>query len=186
MKESIRFALKSYFAGFLGCLGALSVIAILALIIGLIFGSQIMSFIPNFFQTSPQTGFQAPNISEPDQPDDIINSDTVSKLDMEIYLTEGNDPTGEHLTTFSSAQTKDIHCWVKPPQEIALEFIIMITLPNSSQSQFGPRFLSDTSGEPMNCGQFSEANPPLGEYKLEIIPSMDPNPVASLIFTITE
>jgi hypothetical protein len=167
-------------------LGALSVIAILGLVIGLIFGSQIMSVIPAIFQTSPQTGVQMPNPTGNNQPDSIINNDIGSELSMEIFLTEGNDPNGKRLTSFSSEQTKDIHCWVKPPQGIALEFIIMVTLPNGSQSQFGPRFTSDPSGEPVNCGQFNEANPPLGKYTLEVIPSMATEPVTSIEFTITD
>jgi hypothetical protein len=186
MKENIRFALKSYLAGCLGCLGALSVIAVLALVIGLIFGSQIMSLIPAIFQTSPQTNIQMPNESGNNEPDNIINNDIGSELSMDVYLTEGNDPNGKRLTTFSSDQTKDIYCWVKPPQGITLEFIIMITLPNGSQSQYGPKFVSDPSGEPVNCGQFNEANPPLGEYQLDVIPSMDKDPAATLTFTITE
>jgi len=183
MKEALKFGLKSFFGGCLGCLGALSVILILAVVLGLVFGPQLIGGISNLFQTIPGILSQGLSSLGGGAPGSSINMGQVPP--MEVYLTIGKNPDAKHITTFKAAQSKQIYFWVQAPKETAINFTLLITQPDKSQIQFGPEFKSDASGKPVNCGQFGDMTPIAGSYKLEVIPKGSSTSAGSIEFKVT-
>lgn len=69
MKETIRFSLKSFFAGVLGTLGALSVLAVVAAILFGIFGNQLRTLLPASQPSSADNDSPVPMSQDADDPD---------------------------------------------------------------------------------------------------------------------
>ncbi len=186
MKDAIQFGLKAFFGGCLGCLGVISVMLVFVLVLGLIFGPQVAGGISTFLQSisniisqglSPLSGI-VPGISG--------NSTTIGPVPpMEVYLTIGENPNNKHITSFSTAQTKQIYFWVKAPKEAAISFSLLITQPDKNKTQFGPEFKSDPTGKSVNCGQFGATAPSTGSYKLEVIPNGTSTAAGSVDFKVT-
>jgi hypothetical protein len=183
MKDALKFGLKAFFGGCLGCLGVISVVLILAVILGLIFGPQLMGGISNFFQSIPGMLSQGLSSLTGGMPDSSTNMGPVPP--MEVYLTLGNKSDAKHIDTFSVAQSKQVYFWVQAPKETAIAFSLLITMPDKSHIQFGPEFKSDPSGKPVNCGQFGNTTPAKGSYQLEVIPKGSSSSAGSIDFQIT-
>lgn len=186
MKEAFNFGLKAFFSGCLGCLGVLSVVLIFVLILGLIFGPQVAGGISTFLQSIPGIISQGLSPLSGIIPGVPGNSTTVGPVPpMEVYLTIGDNPNNKHITSFSTAQTKQVYFWVKTPKEATISFTILITQPDNNKMQFGPEFKSDPSGKPVNCGQFGITAPSAGSYKLEVIPNGTTTAAGSVDFKVT-
>ncbi len=185
MKEALKFGLKSFFGGCLGCLGVLSVMLILVLTLGLIFGPQVAGGISTFFQSIP--GIISKGLSPLSglMPGSSTNTNIGPIPPMEVYLTIGNNPDGKHVTTFSTAQAKQVNFWVQAPKDATIFFTLLITQPDKNQVQFGPEFKTDATGKPVNCGQFGGTAPSAGSYKLEVIPNGTSSASGSVDFKIT-
>jgi len=184
MKNAFKFILKAFFGGCFGCLGVFSIILVIILVLGLVFGPGLISNLDNFFQSIP--GMLSKGISDigSSMEDTFTGSDLTSPF--EVYLTSGDDPSADHVTTFSSTEYEQINFWVRAPQGAATSFTLLMTLPDRSQLQFGPEFQTDPSGQPVSCGQFGDFTPPAGDYKLEVmLPGMSTSAGAAE-FSITD
>lgn len=185
MKDAFKFGLKAFFGGCLGCLGALSLVLIVVLLFGLVLGPKLLGSITPLFQSiqdsishlipsaSGDSGMTGPSVNQQSLPP------------MEVFLTMGNNPDGKHITSFSTGQTKQVYFWVRAPQGIAINFDLLMTLPDGKQTQFGPTFKTDASGKPINCGQF-DSQAPVGKYKLEVTSPGNSTSAGSVAFTITK
>jgi len=181
MKEGFKFFLKSFFGGCFGCLGAITLLLGLGLIITLIFGPQLIANLEAIVQSIPE------NLMEKLIGDNgSINQSFSGEVpQLEIYLTDGDDPSSEHINEFKSADYANINFWVRAPEGLAIPFELLLTLPDQNQVQFGPVFQTDPSGQPVHCGQFGDAEPSIGDYKLEIILA-DSTPSAGMVeFSVT-
>jgi len=184
MKDAIKFGLKSFFGGCLGCLGVISVILILVVILGVIFGPQVAGGISTFLQSIPGMLSQGLSTLSGGAPDNSTKIGPVPPMD--VYLTIGNKSDAKHITSLSTAQSKQVYFWVQAPKDSAISFTLLITLPDKSQTQFGPEFKSDASGKAVNCGQFGSLIPVAGSYKLEVIPSGSSTSAGSTEFKVTK
>ena len=183
MKEALKFGLKSFFGGCLGCLGVISMILILVVILGLIFGPQLAGGISTFLQSIPGIISQGLSPLSGGVPSSSTNMGQVPP--MEVYLTIGKNADAKHITSFSTAQSKQVYFWVQAPKDTTINFTLLITLPDKSQTQFGPEFKSDASGKAINCGQFGDMKPIAGSYKLEVIPKGSSTSAGSIEFKVT-
>ena len=185
MKEALRFGLKSFFGGCLGCLGVLSMVLIFVLLLGLIFGPQVAGGISTFLQSIPGIISQGLSPLGGLFPGSTNSTNTGSIPPMEVYLTIGNNPDGKHVSTFSTAQAKQVNFWVQAPKDATVFFTLLITQPDKNKVQFGPEFKTSADGKPVNCGQFGDMLPGAGSYKLEAIPNGTSNAAGSIDFKIT-
>ena len=186
MKEALKFGLKAFFGGCLGCLGVLSVVLIFILVLGLIFGPQVAGGISTFLQSIPGIISQGLSPLSGIIPGLPGNSTTVGPVPpMEVYLTIGDNPNNKHVTSFSTAQAKQVYFWVQAPKDAAVSFTLLITQPDKNKIQFGPEFKTDVTGKPVNCGQFGDTVPSKGSYKLEVIPNGTSTAAGSVDFKVT-
>lgn len=179
MKEFIKYCLKAYLGGCLGCFGAISLVFVVLLFLGLLFGAQFTSII----QSIP--GLVSQGLSSIGRESDVGNN-PAQVQPMEVYLTLGNDPESKHITSFMTSQYDQIHFWVSTRQEETVNFTLLITFPDGTQHQFGPTFKTLGAKKPVPCGQFGQETPPIGEYKLEVMPSGSSSAVGSIVFNITK
>lgn len=184
MKAAIRFGLKSYFGGCLGCLGVLSLVLVLAIILGVVVGPELMSGLPGILQAIPGMLMQGQSPLGGETPGGPANIGPVPP--MEVFLTNGEDPEGQHITSFTKEQSSQVYFWVRTPKDTSIRFALSLTLPDGRKVQFGPPFLSDPSGNAVNCGQFGDADPLVGNYKLEAVPVGSLVSGGAIEFTITE
>ena len=186
MKDAIKFGLKAFFGGCLGCLGVISIVLIFVLVLGLIFGTQVAGGVSTFLQSIPNIISQGLSPLSGIIPGLPNTSTTVGPvLPMEVYLTIGENPNNKHITSFSTAQIKQIYFWVKAPKEAAISFTLQLTQPDKNKTQFGPEFRSDPTGKQVNCGQFGVTVPSTGSYKLEVIPNGISTAAGSVDFKVT-
>jgi len=197
----LKFALKSFFAGFLGGLGALTVFVLAGLILSSVFKVSVTDGLSSLFsppmshdsQINPnsETGYPPSNADTTDQG----NSGNIAPAPpmqpfmgtpVEAYLTFGNDPKAERASTISLDDLSKIYVWVKSEDPKSTDFNILLTLPDGSQTQFGPTFSTDPSGQPVNCGQFGNYDPPPGLYRMEVVPIGTNTSAGVVEFTITE
>ena len=183
MKDALKFGLKAFFGGCLGCLGVISVILILVVLLGVIFGPQVAGGISTFLQSIPEMLSQGLSSLSGGGPGSSTNIGPVPP--MEVYLTIGNKSDAKHITSFSVAQSKQVYFWVRAPKDSTISFTLLISLPDKSQTQFGPEFKSDASGKAVNCGQFGNMTPTAGSYKLEVIPKGSSTSAGSIEFKVT-
>jgi hypothetical protein len=116
----------------------------------------------------------------------LVNQSTIQEIQsMEIFLTIGNNPYSEHITSFSADQYNNLFFWVSSPQGKNINFELLLTGPSGDTNQFGPIFRTDPSGKPTNCGQFG-SNPPKGNYILKLIPANNSAISKSLEFQVTD
>jgi hypothetical protein len=184
MKDALKFGLKAFFGGCLGCLGVISVILILVVIFGVIFGPQVAGGISTFLQSIPGIFSQSLSSFSGGMLGNSTNIEPVPPMD--VYLTIGNKSDAKHITSFSTTQSKQVYFWVQVPKDTAISFSLLITLPDKSQTQFGPEFKSDVTGKPVNCGQFGDMIPIAGNYKLDVIPKGNSTSASSIEFKVTK
>lgn len=192
--NAIRFVLKSFFGGCFGCLGALSLMTVMMLVFGLVLGPKLVSgasgllgSLPSLLSGGlPMSGSQS--TSDNQNMTGINPTQTFSGTipPMEVFLTRGNSPEGERITTFKKSESKDVFFWVQAPENTTMRFEMILTIPNQGDVQFGPVFSTDPSGAPVNCGQFGETTPPAGQYRLRVVPEGSTSTAAETKFTITE
>jgi len=184
MKNAFKFGIKAYFGGCIGCFGALSFILLLILIITFILGPSILNGISSFGQSLSGIfgqGTFLPNAGDSNSPVDMENLPI-----FEVFLTQENNPDSEHVESFQSDDYKQIWFWVRAPEGIAMDFTILLTMPDQSQVQFGPTFQTDPTGSPVSCGQFGDWVPQPGKYKLEAQITNENITVGVLEFEITD
>jgi len=184
MKNAFKFIFKAFFGGCFGCLGVISLFLVLILVIGLVFGPSLMGGLTNFLQSIP--GILSKGVSGMGSVMEGSAPFSGPIPTMEVYLTDGDDPSADQVTTFSSDQYEQIKFWVRAPEGTAIAFTLLMTMPDRSQVQFGPEFQTDPSGQPVSCGQFGDQAPSSGDYKLEVmLPGMSTS-AAAVEFTITD
>jgi len=182
MKEGFKFFLKSFFGGCFGCLGAITLLLGLGLLITLIFGPQLITNLEAIVQSVPEN-LVGKLIGGNGSIDQSFSGEVPQ---LEVFLTDGDDPSSEHISAFKSADYAEIHFWVRAPEGIAIPFELLLTLPDQSQVQFGPEFQTDLSGKPVHCGQFGESEPMIGDYILEIILAESAPSAGVVEFSITK
>ena len=191
MVDMIRFCLKAFFGGCLGCLGALSVVVVLSLILGVTVGppllvgaNELLKSVPDLFSQSFPQGFPPLSGTLPANQGFSTNKEPIPPF--EVFLTKGDNPDVAHLTTFTQNESKQVNFWVSAPKGTSIRFELLMTIPEQGKVQFGPKFNTNSSGKPVNCGRFGDENPSIGSYTLEAIPDGSSNPAGKLKFTITE
>ncbi len=165
MKNAFKFCVKAFFGGCIGCFGALSFLLILVLVIALVLGPSIMNTVPSFIkslsssfgQGIPLPGFENPN----------SNVDMENLPVFEVFLAEEDNTGAVHVESFLADDYRQIWFWVRAPEGASLDFTLLLTMPDGGQVQFGPTFRTDPTGNPLSCGQFGDAAPQPGRYKLE-------------------
>jgi len=177
--KAIRFAFKSFFAGFFGCLGIIAILAIVILVIGLVLGESLVSGLSGLVGslTGLLPGGNLPAV-QPAQP----YAGPIPE--MEVFLTKGENPDDERITSFSVRESEQVFFWVRAEEGTDLRFELILTSPSQEEIQFGPTFNTDPNGRPVNCGQIQ--NPPPGDYHLRVVPEGSSTTVATVSFTITE
>lgn len=165
MKNAFKFILKAFFGGCIGCFGALTFLLMLALVISLVFGPSIINNANSLLDSLSHSLNQLMPFSESGTFNTEIDMENLPVF--EVYLTSGDDPGAAHVESFSTDEYQDVWFWVRAPEGTALQFELLLTMPDRGQVQFGPTFNTDPSGNPRSCGQFGDFAPDPGSYKLE-------------------
>jgi hypothetical protein len=194
MKNALEFGLKSFFAGCLGMLGAISMVVAAAVIFGLIFKSQIQGLqkdTAGMFQSIPD--MLSEGLSGMDEEDNSMaeeaptNSENTGELPgLFVYLTEGEHPDNQKLTTFSKGQATNISIWVKSPIDPQIKFNLEIILPDGTKHPLTEEFDTDPSGDAVFCGKLNLPESLVGDYVLKASPIGSSLPAGTLQFNITE
>jgi hypothetical protein len=184
VKNAFNFVFKAFFGGCFGCLGVMSLLLVVILIVGLVFGSSMLNGITTFLQSIPAMVTRGLSGLEGEVNGEAPASGSVPI--MEVYLTNGDDPSTEHINEFSSSQYEQVRFWVRAPQGTSTSFTLLLTMPDRSQVQFGPEFSTDPSGEPVSCGHFGDQAPSAGDYKLEVMVSGNSASAGSVEFTVMD
>ncbi len=200
MRDAIEFGIKSFFAGCLGFLGVITMIVFATALFGLVFQSRIQSLqtdISGKFQSIPDMLSQG----FPGEDDEAPGTDKDSRVEEEtsngpgnagelpglfIFITEGEHPDNEKLTSLTKGQAANVSVWVKSPAESPVSFRLEITLPDGTKHPFGQEYSTDPSFEALFCGKLDLADPPAGIYFLEAF--LEGNSIAAsrFQFNITE
>ncbi|MFO8036076.1 MAG: hypothetical protein R6U57_05570 [Anaerolineales bacterium] len=201
MKDALKFGLKSFFAGFLGCLGVIVMGVLAAAVFMFAFKSQIQGLqaevseslqsipdklseaMPDMGPGGPVSGGQASGSEgeASNQP-----SEGGQQPSLFVYLTEGEDPNGQKIDTFTRAQAKNVSIWVQSPSETPVKFRLEITIPDGTTHPLGESYQTDPSGNPVMCGKLDAPDPPTGKYILRAFPEGSDSPTGYIEFAITE
>ena len=194
MKNALEFGLKSFFAGCLGMLGAISMVVAAAAIFGLIFRSQIQGLqkdTAGMFQSIPD--MLSEGLSGMDEEDNSMdeeaskNSGNVGELqNLFVYLTEGEHPDNQKLTTFSKGQVTNISIWVKYQSDSQIKFTLELIMPDGTKHPLAQEFDTDPSGDAVFCGKLNLPESLVGDYALKASPIGSSLPPGTLQFNITE
>jgi len=194
MKNALEFGLKSFFAGCLGMLGAISMVVAAAVIFGLIFRSQIQGLqedTAGMFQSIPD--MLSEGLSGMDEEDNSMdeeastNSGNAEELqNLFVYLTEGEHPDNQKLTTFSKGQATNISIWVKSSTDPQIKFTLELIMPDGTKHPLEQEFDTDPSGDAVFCGKLNLPESLVGDYALKAFPIGSSLPPGTLQFNITE
>ncbi len=194
MKNALEFGLKSFFAGCLGMLGAISMVVAAVVIFGLIFRSQIQGLqedTAGMFQSIPD--MLSEGLSGMDEEDNSMdeeastNSGNAEELqNLFVYLTEGEHPDNQKLTTFSKGQATNISIWVKSPTDSQIKFTLELIMPDGTKHPLEQEFDTDPSGDAVFCGKLNLPESLVGDYALKASPIGSSLPPGTLQFNITE
>ena len=195
MKDALNFGLKSFFAGFLGCLGVIVMGLLAAAVFLFAFRSQIQSMqaevsesiqsIPDqLSEALPDMGPGGPGA--PGAEEEASTRPSGEGPDLFIFLTEGEDPNGQKINTFTKTQAKNVSIWVQSPPETSVNFRLELVIPDGTAYPFGEAYQTDPSGKPVMCGKLDAPDPPTGMYMLKAFPEGSESPSAAMQFTITE
>jgi hypothetical protein len=206
MKNLMKFIAKAFFGGCIGCLGAwvmtASMILILVLILNATIGPGLVDSAKGFFQDLPNTLFSPLSSSFAPESENIDRAGTnpaaidLSYLQcppgsppaMDLFVTAGNDPTALHISQFTSSESSTVRFWVKAPEGVTMNFVLVLTAPNGAVNVFGlesdPVFTSDPGGFPYSVGSFGSASAATGLYELTLYVCQDVS-AASLSFDVT-
>jgi hypothetical protein len=206
MKDVMKFVVKAFFGGCIGCLGALvmttSVILILVLIFNATIGPGLLDSAKGFFQDLPNklisslTSSFAPGSENIDRAGNNPVEIDLSYLQcppgdppaMDLFVTAGNDPTAKHISQFTASESSTVRFWVKAPEGVTVNFVLVLTSPNGAVNVFGPEtdpvFTSDPGGFPYSVGSFGSASAATGLYELTLYICQDVS-AASLSFEVT-
>jgi hypothetical protein len=205
MKNVMKFIAKAFFGGCIGCLGAwvltASLILILILILNATIGPGLVDSAKGFFQDLPNTLFSSLSSSFIPESENIDRAGTnpaaidLSYLQcppgsppgMDLFVTAGNDPTAKHISQFAASESSTVRFWVKAPQDVTVNFVLVLTSPNGAVNVFGdeddPVFTSDPGGLPYSVGSFGWGAA-IGSYDLTLYVCQDVS-VTSLSFEVT-
>lgn len=206
MKDVMKFVVKAFFGGCIGCLGALvmttTVILILVLIFNATIGPGLVDSAKGFFQDLPNTLFSTltssfmPGSENIDRAGNNPAAIDLSYLQcppdnptgLDLYVTAGNDPTATHISQFTASESSTVRFWVKAPEGVTVNFVLVLTSPNGAVNVFGsetdPVFTSDPGGFPYSVGSFGSASAATGLYELTLYVCQDVS-AASLSFEVT-
>ncbi len=194
MKDAFVFGVKSFFAGCLGMLGAISILVVSTVLFGLIFKSQIQGLqenltgkvesIPDLF--SEGLSGMAEGAFEMDQDSSDAEGNRGQMADMIVYLTDGDQPDDEKLTTLSREQAAEVSIWVKSSPGPALSFSLELTLTEGDKMPLEEQFLTDPSGDAVFCGILNLTDPLPGNYSLSVFPKDSTLAAGRIDFEITE
>jgi hypothetical protein len=192
MNDALEFGLKSFFAGCLGCLGACCLLAVVVFGGTLVFkpqleklGQGLTGTMTQALQAGPaaEPGHSSDSAPSPGQPQEGPRDGPAQHI---IYLTKGEDPQGDWVHSFPRAQADNVYLWVANPPEDTRNFVVMVTLPDGQQVQFGPEFTPQPSGEPLKCGHLSSENLPSGQFRAGVYPPGGEEPLAETQFFVEE
>jgi hypothetical protein len=105
------------------------------------------------------------------------------ETEIVIYLTKGNSPNGERVTSFKASEYSDIYFWVQGPAGQSIAFGLHLTFGEGAEQDFGPGFTTDPQGTPIPVGQFA-SRPEVGQYVLDARASTGSVPIGSVLFSV--
>ncbi len=196
MRDALEFGIKSFFAGCLGFLGVITMLVFAAGLFGLVFQSKIQNLqteISGKFQSVPDMlsqGFLGEGDEDPDPGEDSSmeegSEDTGEQPGLFIFITEGEHPDNEKLTTLTKGQAANVSVWVKSLAESPVSFILEITMPDGTKHPFGQKYTTDPSMDALFCGALDLVDPPPGDYILQAFREGNSIAVSTFDFNITE
>jgi len=115
------------------------------------------------------------------------NSENAGELPgLFVYLTEGEHPDNDKLTTFSKGQATNISIWVKYQSDSQVKFNLEIILPDGTKHPLTEEFDTDPSRDAVFCGKLNLPESLVGDYVLKASPIGSSLPAGTLQFNITE
>ncbi len=196
MRDALEFGIKSFFAGCLGFLGVITMVVFAAGLFGLVFQSKIQNLqteISGKFQSVPDMlsqGFLGEGDEDSDAGEDSSmeegSAGTGEQPSLFIYITEGEHPDNEKLTTLTKGQAANVSVWVKSLAESPVSFILEITMPDGTKHPFGQEYTTDPSMDASFCGVLNLVDPPPGDYILQAFREGNSIAVSTFDFNITE
>jgi hypothetical protein len=177
MRDALEFGIKSFFAGCLGFLGVITMVAFAAGLFGLVFQSKIQSLqteITGKFQSVPDLlsqGFPGEGDEDPGTGEESRMEEgsegAGEQPGLFIYITEGEHPDNEKLSSLTKGQAANVSVWVKSLAESPVSFILEITMPDGTKHPFGQGYTTDPSMDAVFCGALNLVDPPSGNYILQ-------------------
>ena len=196
MRDALEFGIKSFFAGCLGFLGVITMVVFAAGLFGLVFQSKIQNLqteISGKFQSVPDMlsqGFPGEGDEDPGTGEDSSMEEgsegAGEQPGLFIYITEGEHPDNEKLTTLTKGQAANVSVWVKSLAESPVSFILEITMPDGTKHPFGQEYTTDPSMDASFCGVLNLVDPPPGDYILQAFREGSSIAVSTFDFNITE
>ncbi|MEW6586657.1 MAG: hypothetical protein AB1442_13755 [Nitrospirota bacterium] len=105
-------------------------------------------------------------------------------LPMEIFITLGDNPDAEHVTSIAESQVSQMYLWVRGQGNYQIPFTLILTMPSLDRLQYGPDFQTDPNGQPVRCGNMTLPLMP-GDYRLEVVIAGLESPNSILEFSVT-
>lgn len=169
LKNIGQFSVQAFFGGCIGCFGAwvttVTIILLASLIFGSVFYNSVVNTVNNLSKEIPailqgaKGPFSMGQSSMPATPTGTLPA-------LVVYITKGEDPQGEPLTTMTQGESPQTFFWVKTEKGVSTSFILWMTTPGGSSNQFGSVFTSKTDGSPRSCGRFA-TQAQVGEYQIQ-------------------
>jgi hypothetical protein len=188
VKNAIAFTVKSFAAGCFGCLGVGFAVVVLVAVVGLVAGPAIVSFVQGI--QLPQlpigpAGLPSGPTGAPTGPGGIVTpppTPTGELPKLTVWLTKGDKPDSERVTTMKSGAKDGPHIWAQGPKGVTVSLQLWLTWPDGKREPFGPLFKTDPEGKPVGCGGFAGSPPSAGNFKLEAL--IGETVVGSTTFTV--
>jgi len=174
MKDSLKFILRSFFAGCFGCLGAWFTTLAIVVLVAALAGPTLMRVLPPLLL--PVVSDQGSSRPTPQPtPEGQLPA-------LAVWLTLGQDMNAAPVTSIPKDQLPQVHVWVSSDQHRSVPFQLWLSGPMGND-YWGPELNTSESGEPTLAGQFATAMLP-GKYTLEA--KIGDTVVGSQAFTVTE
>jgi hypothetical protein len=178
MTDPARFVGRAFFAGCAGAIGA-SLALVVMFVLVLVFASNVLGVA--FIQSLPEPLQFIPVYFHLGGTTALMPSGEVPT--MEIFMTLGDNPDLQHLTSISTGSSTSVVFWARAPRDIKANFQLWMTFPDGHKVRFGDQFFSDGRGEAINLGSF-QTPAVSGTFNLEAW--IEGIPVGGFAFQVTE
>ncbi len=174
VQRSAKFGIQAFFGGCIGCLGAWVTSVFIILLASFIFGSVFYNSIVSFGKAVKSLTEEIPSILQGNRGPFSMEQESVSATptgtlpQLQVYMTQGDDPQGKAITSVTQAESPQMYFWVKAGKGVNVTFTLWLTNAEGSKSQFGPSFITKSDGSPRSCGRFA-TEAPVGDYLMQAL-----------------